>query len=751
MKNPLRKRLPREFRSDLGKYAVIFLFLIATIGLVSGFLVADHSMQLAYTESFTKYNIEDGNFTLETELDDAAREKIETEGVTIYDNAYKEETVGAATYRIFQNRTDVNQTSVLEGRLAKQKGEIAIDRLFAENNGIVIGDEITIAGQKFTVCGLVALSDYSALFRNNTDMMFDAQNFTVAVVTEAAFEALPETHLHHCYSWKNTDTTLSDKEKNDHATELMKVIAATAPLKDFIPEGNNQAIHFTGDDMGSDEAMMTCLLYIVIVIMAFVFAVTTTNTIERESRVIGTLRASGYTRGELIWHYLQTPVIVTLVGAAIGNILGYTVFKNMIANLYYGSYSLPSYHTVWSGYAFVMTTVVPCVMMLIVNLLILWRKLSLSPLRFLRCDWKRKSHKKHVVRLPNFRFLTRFRLRVILQNLHGYGILWIGIVFANIVLLFSMMMTPLLEHYRTDVLDHMLCAYQYVLKAPAETAEADAEKYAVTTLNTGFADRDFKDEITVYGIEPDSVYCALPEEKGKTGVVVSEGILEKYGLKVGEILPLQTKYDDKQYEFEIQGTVDYPATLAVFLEIDAFRDIFDKADGYFSGYFSNTPLDDIPEEQIASTITRSDLTILSDQLFDSMGNMFPLISAFAVLLYMLLVYLLSKIVIEKNAASISTVKILGYQNSEIMKLYVTATATVVVLSIATSLPLSYLAIRWMYVEIMSSFSGWLQFYIKPVIYFKMALLGIGSYAIIGALQFRKIRRIPMGEALKYAE
>ena len=64
MKNPLRKRLPKEFVGEIGKYLVIFLFMTITIGLISGFLVADSSMIKAYDESFDKYNIEDGNFEL---------------------------------------------------------------------------------------------------------------------------------------------------------------------------------------------------------------------------------------------------------------------------------------------------------------------------------------------------------------------------------------------------------------------------------------------------------------------------------------------------------------------------------------------------------------------------------------------------------------------------------------------------------------------------------------------------------------
>ena len=71
MKNPLRKRLPRELVGDLSKYLVVFLFMTLTIGMISGFLVADDSMLQAYDESFEKYNIEDGNFTLAAEADDA--------------------------------------------------------------------------------------------------------------------------------------------------------------------------------------------------------------------------------------------------------------------------------------------------------------------------------------------------------------------------------------------------------------------------------------------------------------------------------------------------------------------------------------------------------------------------------------------------------------------------------------------------------------------------------------------------------
>ena len=62
---------------------------------------------------------------------------------------------------------------------------------------------------------------------------------------------------------------------------------------------------------------------------------TTSNTINKESAVIGTLRASGYSKGELIRHYMAMPMLIVLIAAVIGNILGYTVFKGYMAALYY--------------------------------------------------------------------------------------------------------------------------------------------------------------------------------------------------------------------------------------------------------------------------------------------------------------------------------------------------------------------------------------------------------------------------------
>ena len=321
MKSPLRKRLPRELKSEIGKYLVVLILMIATIGFVSGFLVADGSMLKAYNEGFEKYKIEDGNFRIKKKITKSQRENIEKNGVTLYENFYLEEALdNGSTMRIFKNREKINLVCLMEGKLPEKAGEMAIDRMYADNNKISVGDTLKSGSQKWKVTGFVALSDYSCLFQNNNDSMFDAIKFGVSVVTPEEVESLNQDKIQYSYSWVYDKEPKNEKQEKKMSEDLMEALGEEVTLESFVPQYLNQAITFTGDDMGSDRAMIIMLLYMIIVIMAFVFGITISNTIRKEAGVIGTLRASGYTRKELIGHYMALPVIVTLIGAVVGNL-----------------------------------------------------------------------------------------------------------------------------------------------------------------------------------------------------------------------------------------------------------------------------------------------------------------------------------------------------------------------------------------------------------------------------------------------
>ena len=97
------------------------------------------------------------------------------------------------------------------------------------------------------------------------------------------------------------------------------------------------------------------------------------------------------------------------------------------------------------------------------------------------------------------------------------------------------------------------------------------------------------------------------------------------------------------------------------------------------------------------------------------------------------------------------VKILGYSNKEISKLYIFSTTIVVLLSIILSIPISKFIISMIYRNIMAGYSGWIYLTISYSLYVKMFLIGILAYTIISAFQFYKIKKVSMDVALKTIE
>ena len=419
--------------------------------------------------------------------------------VTVNDHFFKNEDedfdkdgIKDATVRVFSSADEVDQASFNEGRAPENENEIAIDRMHASNVGIKVGDKIKVGNREFEVVGLLSYINYTSLHENNNDMMFDAFGFDVAMVTPEGFDSLgTRTHYGYAYFY---NVKPSDKvAEADYADKFLKALITQSvvfdnDLEDFLPECYRQASNFAPSDVEGDTAGTEILCYILIAVIAFIFAITISNTIDKEASVIGTMRASGYTKGELIAHYMATPVVVTLIGALIGNALGYTLFKEAAVNIYFETYSLPKCGIVWSPSALVKTTVIPLFLMFLINLFVIVRKLQLSPLKFLRHDLRRSKRTK-ARKLPRWSFMNRFRLRILFQNIPSYAILIFGIVFVEVMLCFGFGLPDSLNHYGDRAPDMLFAKYQYVLVNTKDddgneltTANKDAEKFNITSL-----------------------------------------------------------------------------------------------------------------------------------------------------------------------------------------------------------------------------------------------------------------------------
>ena len=811
MTSPLRKRLPRELRSNLGKYLGMFLLLTLAIAFTSGFLVAASSIELIGTNMRTDYHTEDGHFATTFEADAKSIDAVEELGCTVVEQFYYDAPLAfpgatdGTQARAFVNRGVDNQAVYSQGRAPENASEIALDRVFCQNNDLKLGDTVTLSGRDMSVTGIMVLSDYTCLFQNSASFIFNALGFTTAQVTQEAFDAIDQGSLIYSYAFFLDDRSMSLPDRTDFESDMMEVLADEGEVvTDFVDYAGNQAMTYALDDAQGDQMMWQILLFMLIVIMAFVFVVLTDATIEAESAVIGTLLASGWRKRELIAHYMALPTFVGLAGAILGNLIGYTLLVLPMQGLYYNSYGFPPYHTTWNTRIFIMTTVVPLALLLIITFIGLARRMRATPLQFLRREIAHRS-KRSSMQLPErLRFVARFRLRVFIRNLSHFATLFFGIMFGSLLLLFGLAMMPLMNHFAAESAKGVPAERLYVLKTPVEidvtasereasaaaeelvltedlstidpahllglfveaaSVDADAnvantlensreaidqaEKFAMATLETPRRFGDMSESITVYGIQPDSRYWTdIPVEDGKA--CIGLGTQQKCAIPLGEARTFTDKYTGDTYDLVFDEVVGNTTTMNVYLTLDDFNRLFDNDGDYFSGYASNEPLN-LNGRYVATEVTPDQMLSVAAQLEDSMGTMASTLLYAVVPLFLILIYLLTKTVIDRSARSISYMKVFGYHDREISKLYIRSITITVLVSLVACLPLIVGAFDVLVQVMMSRYSGNLEIWVAPVTYVQEVLIGAATYAVVALLHVRRIRKVPLALAMKVQE
>ena len=887
MASPLRKRFPREMRNNLGKYLGIFLLMSVTIALTSGFLTAAHSISVIIDDIPTTYHVEDGRFTTAFEATnaqlDAARGAAEDAGgIDMFANwsidadCTAESNDGRdCTLRTYVHRTDVDLAAYAEGRVPEAADEVAVDRVFAQNNDVRVGDAVTLNGRSFTVCGIMTTPDNQALFQNNSDFTVNTLTFGVAEASDAGFAALradgQQPAFTYSFTFRSPDLTLA--ERTDAEKDMVRALAdADATVNDLTDAASNQGIGYAADDVSGDSTMWSVLLYIIIAIMAFVFVVLTSGTIEEESAIIGTLLASGYRRRELVAHYLALPCAVGVAAAVVGNVAGFTLMSEPMRNLYYGSYSLPPYYATWSWGVFAKTTVVPVAVLVFIALAGLVRKMRHTPLEFLRHETSKGGVKRGFALPERLGFTARFRLRVFLRNLGNFATLFIGIGFASMLLLFSLAILPTMTHYAENLRSNVVAEHEYTLKAPLElegtdderaawaavdelanveggklSAAADAadelsraddalqvaadalaatptaeglaaaqqaqdaaaaaqdrlyervddiaadlgksrndvvellqdaadvdadgdnvhpvntrdngaakieqaEKYAVYTLEYDRGSDNGTESVTVYGVAPDSRYWdGIGVGSGRA--VFGRGLVDKFGFAEGQTVSLYDKYADEAHDVVFEGdglTWGSKSDMAVYMSLDDFNRLFGNDAGYFNAYASDQPLD-LDARYLASDLTPADMDAIGEQFVGMMDDMIGMLVGLSVFIFLVFMYLLTKSVIDRSARAISYMKVFGYRDREISRLYVRSITLTVAVSLVACQPLIIGGLTAIFRAMLLAYSGNIEIFVPLSAIAEVIAIGFATYLVVALLHVRRIKRVPLALALKVQE
>lgn len=748
MRNPLNKALKKELKQNIARYLSLMIILVVMISAVSGFLTVAYGYKDALKENQISSHVEDGQFIVTNKMNQKTIDEIQKKSLQIYENFYSEQDIKEdTTLRLFKNRDYVNQATLHTGRLPENDQEIALDRLFALKNNYEVGTTIRIDHYSVTIVGLISVPDYSALIEKSNDLMMDPIHFGIGIVDDKSFDYYSESNINYQYSYINA-SSLSEKQNYDQLNDIKDICQQNGyQMTQMLTAEMNQCISFLPNDMGSDIPMIQTLLYIMVVILAFIFVVISQTIIEEQAPVIGTLLSNGYTKREIVHHYMLLPMLITITASIIGNIIGYTLFPPLFSDMYNNSYCLPPLDIHFMMDAFISTTLIPFVFMMVVLYLMLNHKLRISPLRFLRRDL-RKHKKRKYIHLKEKSFIKRFQKRIMIQNKGTYVMLFFGIFFASFLFIFGFMMTPSINRYLENMEKSIHADYQYILKAPIEIK--DAQKATMTTLETNYQQGDLDLDVTFYGIGEKSQYYQFDLPTQKNHIIVSYDLGHKLNLQEGDSVRFTNPYTEKNYDLIVDGINEDKGVLAAFMSQELCNELLEEEHNYFNAYLSDQKID-IDDMYILSTITKDDMTKIGEQMTTTFAQLIPIMTSVSLVIYFVVIYILTKLVLDRNTQYMSFLKVMGYENKEIKRLYLQATTIIVVISLLISLPLCGLGLNQLLLFAFMQFAGYMEAYIPYYLYGMVFIVGLITYYIVNFVLTKQIQRIDLGESLKDME
>ena len=836
MQKVLRKRIWRDFKSNLPRYLALSLLIILAMYLVVSLVGAAETIIRGSENADSRQCVEDGDFSLFVPMKDEEMEDLEADGVTIEPQFYMDYEIDEDhTIRIFANRDEVNRIDLVKGTLAEKGNELVVERQFAEKNDISAGDVITFGGREFTVTGIGTTPDYDNVLKSLGDTGCDCLHFGTGFVAADVYDTLraeeksiksEEYYYAYRLNGAMTDDELKDrlekleftsgdvedpffqeywdrtmgkkddltdgiqelldgvkelkelkafddgiieytdgtKEAEDGSNELLDGIQELKDETDdmiddifsedaqnlmtFAKAGDNARIQAASGDQELYRSVGTIAGAILLILISYVLSVFVVHSIDQESAVIGALYALGVKRKNLMAHYVTLPTVITFVSGLIGTLLGYSSLGVPIQMQdCYNYYSLPDLDVIYMPYLFIYGIVVPPVISIIVNSLVIRKRLSKPVLTMIRNEQKVGNGKD--IKLGNMSFMNLFKIRQMLRESRtGFTVVF-GMFVSLLLAMMSLEIYTYCANVNRDYVNDTKYEYMYTYKYPTEEVpEGGYEAYAKTLKKKIYG---YNFDITVMGLTENNPFFNVNLSDSSSKVAISSSIAYKYGLDVGDTLTLKDDEADKIYAFEIASVAQYAPSFMVFMPYDKALELFDEPEDYFNVVFSDHALD-VETGRLYATTTKTDVKKAAGIFSDIMQGMILTIGGVSVLIFIVVMYLMMKVMIDRSSFNIALIKIFGYRNKEVKKMYLDGNFYIITIGALISIPLTKWIMDVAYEpafvpNIACGIDKSFPFWMYLAIFAGILIL----YFIINHLLIRRIRKMVPAEVLKNRE
>lgn len=521
-------------------------------------------------------------------------------------------------------------------------------------------------------------------------------------------------------------------------------------LTQFLIAADNPRIDAAAGDVIINRFAGILAGIILMVLFTYVISVFVIHNIEKESSVIGALYALGVTRGQLLFHYLLNPMLIAFLGGVVGCILGFSKYGTgwqMGDSIAY--YSLPPMRIVTPGYLLFYSLIMPPVTAAVVNYLVINKKLKCTALSLLRNEQTAgKAGRIQNMNLGNMKFLLRFQIRQMLREIRSAFAVVIGMFICLLILMLSIDCAVLCINFGNACLEETKYAYMYTYKYPTEDVpEGGTPAYVENLKKEAYG---YNLDVTVLGIDDDNPYFPIVTADKKNEIVISSAAAQKFGVKVGEKLVLSDEVNERDYAFTVKNIVRFTSGVYVFLDRDIMQELFDQEDDYYNVVFADHALD-IDNGRLYATVSKENVEESSQIFTDMMGPMVVMLVAISALIFMIVMYLMMKVMIDRSAFSISLMKVFGYRRREIRRLYLDGNFYVILLGALICVPLAKWSMDLVYPYCIANVAIGMDLKFTPQIYIMIYGGILLCYMVINFLLVGRLNKLVPAEVLKNRE
>lgn len=748
MQRLLLKRTLREWKKNRLRYAALLLLVALAMFLVVGVVNAAWSTICTVREKGEENHLEDGSFTLARPLEEEEREALEEGGVeleAVFSLDFGLE--DGSVLRVMENRQNIDQVELSEGKGPASDEEIMLERIYGQVHSLGMGDSVTLADRSFTVSGLGTSPDYELCLKDFSDMAADGSAFGTAFVTAEAYRFLAASGQ---ARQAQEDTYAFRLTGREDAKGLKEKLEAALPgqVLRFVEAEDNPRIGAAADDVSINIRAGLAAGALVLVLLAFVISVFQVHTIDQESPVIGALYSLGVRRGDLLLHYTLLPVLLCLAGGALGTALGYSPMAlSFLGGETSGYFSIPVIEVQWEPLLLLYGIALPPAAAFLVNLLVIRKRLGQSALSLLRGmeEGKKAGYSGH---LSAGSFVRTFQLRRLLREKRSCLAVLAGMFLSLLVLDLGLNCYVMCRNIRRHSEEDTKFAYMYQLKERPDSVPEGAYPAYVETFSK--ESLGYELEVSVIGLAPDNPFFPEIQSGQENEISVSASVAEKYGLEEGDSLTLTGKSDEKEYTFAVVQVLPYSVGLSCFMEMDSLRQLFDREKGFYNVLYADHALS-LEPGQIYSVTTGDDVVRTGDIFIENMSSMITVMTVTAALMFLIVLYQMMKVMVDRAGFGLSLMRLLGYRDRELRRLYLDGSFLLTALGAAALIPLAKQVMDLLYPSLVANVACGLD------LAWPWQLYG-GVYAgillccrLIQALLSRRIRKVTPREVLKRRE